>query len=75
MHTNSPRPDVIPGSILPGNVAASGVWADSLGRLAARFGATQQIPASGERPLTLSGVISDGRAFAAVDVVAVVKQP
>ncbi|MBN2451600.1 MAG: hypothetical protein JXR77_14525 [Lentisphaeria bacterium] len=71
VHTNIPLSTVAPASVMLDGVAASGVWADSLGHLVARFRIADLELLPGEVTLMLTGLFDDGSAFAAADAVTV----
>jgi len=63
VHTNIPLSTVIPASVTLDGVAASGVWADTLGHLAARFEVAGLGLAPGVRTVVFAGLFVDGREF------------
>jgi hypothetical protein len=71
VHTNIPLSTVAAGTVKLNGVAASGVWADTLGHLVARFRVADLRLAPGVATLTLTGLFRDGAGFAADDVVTV----
>ena len=71
VHTNIPLSVVAPGTVKLNGIAASGVWADTLGHLVARFRIADLGLVPGVATLTLTGVFDDGSGFTATDVVTV----
>ncbi len=71
VHTNIPLVAVAPGTVALNGVAPSGVWADTLGHLVARFSIPDLGLAPGSVTLTLTGALVDGTPFSATGVVTV----
>lgn len=71
VHTNIALSAVDAGTVTLNGVAPTGVFADSLGHLVAKFAIANLGLAPGEVTLTLSGEFKDGSTFTASDVVTV----
>ena len=71
VHTNIVATEVESGSVDLDGLAPTGVGADTLGHLVAKFAVADLCLASGEVTLTLSGAFTDGTKFSASDVVSV----
>ena len=72
VHTNVPAADVAPASLTLDGVAATEVWADDCGHVAARFAvADLDLAPADAVELTLAGAYADGGGFTATDVVRV----
>lgn len=63
VHTNLPLSTVVPGSVTLEGVPASGVWADTLGHLVARFEVADLGLTPGVRTVVFAGLLQDGREF------------
>ncbi|HNS20557.1 MAG TPA: hypothetical protein PKH24_08655 [Sedimentisphaerales bacterium] len=71
VHTNIALSAVVPGTIALDGVEATGVFADSLGHLVAKFAIADLDLAPGQVTLTLTGDFKSGEDFSATDDVIV----
>lgn len=71
VHTNIALSAVVPGTIALDGVAATGVFADSLGHFVAKFAIADLNLTPGPAILTLTGAFKDGGDFSATDEVVV----